>query len=144
MYPSLSGLPLFRDFVTLYIAEGYKRSRNEVAICNSDPAIVKLANAWISRFARNPIRYNVQFHADQNVAGLIAFWADQLGVLPTVVRLVPKSNSGRLSGRTWRCEHGVLQVATTDTYLRARLQAWIDCLQTDWLDSVSRGVAQPG
>jgi excisionase family DNA binding protein len=33
----------FRDFVCLYIAEGYKRSRNTVAICNSDPPILKLA-----------------------------------------------------------------------------------------------------
>lgn len=33
--------PLFRDFVCLYIAEGYKRSRNAVSICNSDPRIVR-------------------------------------------------------------------------------------------------------
>src|ERR1700704_3667552 len=29
--------PTFRDFVVLYIAEGYKRSRNTASICNSDP-----------------------------------------------------------------------------------------------------------
>ena len=29
--------PTFRDFVCLYMAEGYKRSRNTVAVCNSDP-----------------------------------------------------------------------------------------------------------
>jgi transposase-like protein len=28
----------FRDFVCLYIAEGYKRNRNTVSVCNSDPA----------------------------------------------------------------------------------------------------------
>ena len=30
--------------------------------------------------------------------------------------------ANRLSGRTWRCEHGVLDVRTGDTMFRARLQ----------------------
>jgi hypothetical protein len=36
-FESLSCDPLFRDFVALYIAEGSKRARNVVALCNSDP-----------------------------------------------------------------------------------------------------------
>jgi DNA-binding IclR family transcriptional regulator len=69
----------FLEFVTLFIAEGYKRSRNVVSIANSDPAIVL-------------------FSAD-----------------------------------------GVLTVATNDTYFRARLQAWVDCLRQRWLDSPAVG-----
>ena len=34
--------PTFRDFICLYIAEGYKRDRNVVSLGNSDPAVVKL------------------------------------------------------------------------------------------------------
>ncbi len=34
--------PTFRDFICLYMAEGSKRSRNTVAVCNSDPTIVVL------------------------------------------------------------------------------------------------------
>jgi hypothetical protein len=36
-FPRLASDPTFRDFVCLYIAEGYKRSRNTVSIANSDP-----------------------------------------------------------------------------------------------------------
>ncbi|HEX4625055.1 MAG TPA: hypothetical protein VH231_11415 [Solirubrobacteraceae bacterium] len=35
-FAALAEDPLFRDFVTLYIAEGYKRSRNVVSLCNSE------------------------------------------------------------------------------------------------------------
>lgn len=34
--------PTFRDFVSLYVAEGSKRNRNVVAICNSDPAVIRM------------------------------------------------------------------------------------------------------
>jgi hypothetical protein len=139
MFPKLVRTPTFRDFVTLYIAEGYKRSRNEVGICNSDPVVIKLANVWVCRFASNPVRYRVQFHADQELDGLAEFWAAELGVSPASVRLIRKSNSGELSGRTWRCRYGVLTISAADTYLRARLQAWIDCLQREWLDSLANG-----
>jgi hypothetical protein len=37
-YEALKLVPTFRDFVVLYIAEGSKRNRNRVVICNSDPA----------------------------------------------------------------------------------------------------------
>src|SRR3954471_4659449 len=43
--------PAFRDFVCLSLAEGYKRHRNYVSVCNSDPAVVVLCNAWIRRLA---------------------------------------------------------------------------------------------
>ena len=46
-FSDLAADPTFRDFVCLYLAEGSKRSRNTVAICNSDPAIVQLGDRWI-------------------------------------------------------------------------------------------------
>jgi AcrR family transcriptional regulator len=127
--------PTFRDFICLYMAEGYKRSRNTVAVCNSDPAIVLLCARWVRHFARNPVKYSVQYHADQELDELQRFWADHLAVAPEEIRLQRKSNSGRLSGRTWRSRYGVLNVCANDTIFRARLQAWIDCLQEQWLDS---------
>ncbi len=61
-FASLAEDPTFRDFVNLYVAEGYKRSRNHVSICNSDPAVVALANRWISRLGGNKVAYSVQYH----------------------------------------------------------------------------------
>src|SRR5215210_2502537 len=43
--------PSFRDFVCLYLAEGYKRNRNCVAVGNSDPAVVALCHRWLRRLS---------------------------------------------------------------------------------------------
>jgi hypothetical protein len=42
-YDELVLVPTFRDFVVLYIAEGYKRSRNTLSISNSDPAVIAVS-----------------------------------------------------------------------------------------------------
>jgi AcrR family transcriptional regulator len=131
--------PMFRDFVCLYMAEGSKRCRNTVAVCNSDPTIVVMCATWIRRLTRNKIRYSIQYHADQNLEELRRFWSGQLGVSPADIRLQRKSNSGRLSGRTWRSKYGVLTVSTGDTLLRARLEAWMHSLQDQWLHSPASG-----
>ena len=127
--------PSFRDFVCLYIAEGYKRSRNTVSIANSDPHVIKLANSWIRQFSRNPVTYWVQYHADQDVDQLKAFWGCELSIASAAVGLQRKSNSSQLRSRTWRCEYGVLTIRAQDTTFRARMQGWIDRLQRAWLDS---------
>jgi hypothetical protein len=131
--------PTFRDFVCMYIGEGFKRNRNRVSIGNSELRVVVLATRWLRALSRNAVRFSVQFHADQDLRKLSEFWASTLGVDPEEIRLQRKSNSGRLGGRTWRCEHGVLTVTTCDTLLRARLQAWMDCVQETWLHSPDTG-----
>lgn len=75
-FESLQEEPTFRDFVCMYIGEGYKRSRNSVAICNSDPAVVRLGAEWLSRCSSRKLDYTIQFHADQDLAELTRFWAD--------------------------------------------------------------------
>lgn len=132
-FPRLVADPTFRDFVCMYIGEGSKRNRNAVALCNSNPAVVKLAHRWIKRFARNPVRYSVQYHADQRLDELLAFWAAELAITPEAIAVQRKSNSNGLKGRTWRSEHGVMTVISTDTLLRARLGAWMDCVQESWV-----------
>jgi len=131
-FGELSRNPEFRDFVCLYIAEGYKRNRGVVSLANSDPAVIKVADRWIKRFATNPVTYKVQFHADQRLSELATFWSGQLAVEPAAIRFQRKPNSGQLAGRTWRCRYGVLTVCANDTLFRARLQAWIDILRASW------------
>jgi hypothetical protein len=55
------------------------------------------------------------------------------------VRVLRKSNSGQLSGRVWRSRYGVLTVRTCDTQLRARVQAWMDCVRESWIHSLPIG-----
>jgi len=138
-YAALASLPTFRDFVCMYVGEGYKRSRNTVALGNSDPRVVRLADRWMRQFSRNPVTYAFQYHADQNPDYLKGFWAFGLGVDPSLIRYQRKSNSGQLSGRTWRSKYGVLTVNAHDTCFRMRLQAWMDRLYDEWVDSSLHG-----
>jgi hypothetical protein len=139
-YAGLLREPSFRDFVILYIAEGYKRCRNTVSVANSDPAVVQVAAKWIRRLGNNQVTYWLQYHADQDLDELGSFWGDQLGVDPALIRLQRKSNSNQLAARRWRSRHGVLSVVCRDTYFRARLQAWMDYVRDDWLHSKAVGV----
>ena len=139
-FADLSRDPTFRDFVCIYIGEGSKRNRNRVAVCNSDPRVIVLCTRWIRRFARNPLDFRLQYHADQDLSELQRFWGVQVGVSQDRIRVQRKSNSGRLNGRSWRSKWGVLTVTAGDTMFRARLQAWMDCLQEQWLDSPASGV----
>lgn len=123
----------FRDFVALYMAEGYKRSRSTVSLGNSDPAIVKLAARWMGVLSKKSVGFQLQFHADQCPDQLRAFWGEELAVGPEEIALQRKSNSNQLAGRTWRSRYGVLTARTNDTLFRARLEAWMDCLRASWV-----------
>jgi excisionase family DNA binding protein len=72
-FDELAHDPRFRDFVCMYIAEGYKRGRNEVAICNSDEAVMRLAVPWLGRLTCKPLSFSIQYHEDQDLAELRAY-----------------------------------------------------------------------
>jgi len=131
-FDRLSADPTFRDFVCLYIAEGYKRSRNTLAICNSDPAVMRVSVGWIRRLTDKASDFAIQYHADQDLRELRNFWGATLGVDPAAISLQRKSNSNHLTGRTWRSRHGVLTVRVYDTLVRAEVEAWMDRLRADW------------
>jgi len=116
----------------MYIAEGSKRQRHSVEICNSDDAVLRLATARMRRLSDKPPLFSIQHHADQDIQELRKFWSRALGTPPESIRFKRKSNSGQLDGRQWRSRYGVLSVRTHDTYFRTRLQAWIECLRSEW------------
>ena len=74
----LERLSTFRDFVCLYIAEGYKRSRNTVSVANSDGAAMRLAVYWLDQFSTKRMIFSIQYHADQRLNTLQAYWAKEL------------------------------------------------------------------
>jgi hypothetical protein len=135
-YPTLILEPTFRDFVVLYIAEGFKRTRHCVWIGNSDERVVAMAAGWIARLSIKPLIYAVQYHADQDLDELRTFWGGVLAIDGAKIKMQRKSNRGQLAGRAWRSKSGVLSVGVNDTYCRARLQAWMDAVREEWcLDS---------
>jgi hypothetical protein len=132
--PELLKDPSFRDFVVLYMAEGTKRHRNMVAFVNSDASMVKLAHYWINLLKADSkqMDYFIQCHVDHIEADLQRYWGDVVGIEPERIKIYRKSNSGKLAGRQFRSEHGLLTVRVSDTYLRARLQAWMDIIKSQW------------
>jgi hypothetical protein len=131
-FAALAAEPTFTDFVSMYIAEGFKRSRNAAAVGNSDPAVLLLVTRWFRRLTERPFECSLQYHADQDVDELRRFWAATLEVDAASIRLQRKSNSNQLTGRIWRCRHGVLTVRVNDTLFRARLDAWMDQVRASW------------
>ena len=93
---------------------------------------MRLATRWIRNLSSKTLEASIQYHADQDLNELREFWGGTLGFEPGMIRLKRKSNSNQLSGRTWRSQHGVLEVRVGDTQFRARLQAWMDRVRADW------------
>ncbi len=133
-YDDLIELPTFRDFVVLYIAEGYKRNRNRVSIANSDARVVAMAAGWLRILTPKALTYAIQYHADQRLDQLRQYWGDvdsDGGSRPEVQQQLIASL--KLAMRARRRD-----ISVYDTYLRARLQAWIDRVRQDWhLDSAT-------
>lgn len=123
---------MLRDFVVLYVAEGWRKTKSTVSISNSTPAVMKLCARFLRLFTTRPLQFRVQRHADQREAELQEFWGRLLGVSPQAIRTSRKSNSGGLRGRRWGSAHGVLEIRTHDTLFRARLQGWMDYLVDRW------------
>jgi len=87
---------------------------------------------WLGRLSSKRRDYAIQYHADQDLIELREFWAGALGIAGSEIRMQRKSNSNRLTGRSWRSEHGVLAVTVNDTLLRARIGGWMDSLRDAW------------
>ena len=122
-----------RDFVVLYLAEGYRKNRNVVEVGNSNPCIVRLAHNCMRRLSSNPhFVYSFQYHADQDPEQLKLFWADYLSIDPLQIKAIPKTNSGQLKGRNFACQYGIFRVQVGDTLFRSRLQALMDVVQAEW------------
>jgi len=122
----------FRDFVVLYMAEGYKRGRNKLSFVNSDPVMVRLANRWITHLTSHKISYRLQCHIDHDENALKQFWAAVLSIQAEKITTMRKSNSGKLAHRQFRSVHGLLTIEVGDTQLRARLEAWMDYIKNEW------------
>lgn len=124
----------FRDFVVVYMTEGYRKNRNTVSVANSNSSMIVLSLRWIDEL-RNPERkivFRLQIHIDQDEDEVKDFWSKKLGIEPNDISTIRKSNSGNLSGRTWASKYGVMTVLVCDTYLRSKLQAWMDIIEKEW------------
>jgi len=116
-----------RDFVCLYWAEGYKKSRNTVSLVNTDPAILRLVSRVMKKFVSRPLSYRLMCSKDERHTAS-EFWARELGIESRNLKFYEKVRKGKRMA-----EAGLMEVRVGDTYFRSRLQAWMDRVKKDWL-----------
>lgn len=138
--PELFKDPFFRDFVNMYLAEGFKRTIHAVTIVNSDPDVMRMVQYYMVKYANseNKLTYEVQIYEDQVEEEIQAYWSDLMSVAPEQIIIFHKSNSGKLSGRNSRSKFSSLTIRVGDTYFRQRLEAWMNYLRKLWIDSYGK------
>lgn len=124
----------FRAFIMLYWCEGYKRTKHAVSVSNSNIVLLKLAKFWIEKFSNKKAVARLQIHADQNEPTIRSFWQNQLNI--SDVKIMRKSNSGKMKGRNWNSKYGVCTISIYDAYLKTEIDTWIDLLHQEIVDRV--------
>jgi hypothetical protein len=134
-FDDLAVQPTFRDFLSIYILDGYKRDRTRVALANADPAVMRLVNRWLWRLTDKSPSLSVRCQPDQGVGELRRFWSETVGVQTDAIR-ARRAAEDELSRRSHQWGppplHGVLTITVEDTLLRARLQAWMRRMRESW------------
>lgn len=126
---------LLRDFVNIYIGEGYKRNRDSVSIVNSDPKIILLSLYVMKKYFLKSdkkmimqIRY---YKENDNELELLEYWKKLFNdenikfttyIQPTV----------RAEGHNNSNKYGLVTVTINDTYAKQKLNAYMDYVKEEW------------
>jgi hypothetical protein len=131
-YDDLVEQPTFRDFVCVYIADGYKRDRRRVALASADPDVARLAHRWIWRLTDKSPSLSVRYTREHSCDELRRFWSDAVGERVESIR-ARRALAGALQ-HCWSARplHGVLTLTVDDRVLRARMQAWMRRTRESW------------
>jgi len=133
-YEKLSKINLFKEFIMLYMGEGFRKSKCEVGITNSTLELILLAKYWFELIAPNKdLKYNVQIHVDNNENDIKEYWSKNLKIDKNKIKIIRKSNSGNLSGRKWRSVYGVFSIRFCDTSLKCKINAWMQKIKEEIL-----------
>lgn len=132
-YDDLVAQPTFRDFVCVYIADGYKRDRRRVALASADPDVIRLAHRWIWRLTDKSPSLTVRYAREQSREELQRFWSEAVGEQLESIRARRASVDELQHAWSARPLHGVLTLTVDDHVLRARMQAWMRRTRESWL-----------
>ncbi len=118
--------PRFTEFVMAYICEGYKKTKHEVSICNSDPVLMYFFYQWFKKLNINNkgMVFKIQIHVDQNESQLKDYWNKYFGSDLNITCL-RKSNTGKMARRKWASLHGVLSMTIHDAYCKTMVDTFI-------------------
>jgi hypothetical protein len=131
-YDELITRPTFRDFVCVYIADGYKRDRRRVALASADPDVIRLAHRWIRRLSDKSPSLTLRYTREQSREELRRFWSEVVGDRPESIRARRVSAEALAHASGARPLRGLLTITVDDVVLRARMQAWMRRTREGW------------
>jgi hypothetical protein len=70
------------------------------------------------------------YYPEQDERALCSLWADTLHHPETEITMRPKETHRTKSYR--KAPYGIAYIRIHDTYLKSRIQAWINCLEEEW------------
>lgn len=123
---------LFGLGVGLYWGEGTKRSRDQVRLGNTDPALVRMFVQFLIRIYeidQSRLRFGLQIFSDMDPVTEKKFWQRYLKVSHTQFYKTVITRSGKLGTYREKSKHGVLTVYFNNKKLRNALCAEIEKLQ---------------
>lgn len=122
--------PYFKDFLIIYLCEGYKRDRNMVQVTNADPSIIQVCYPFVKTWTKNKINYFVQIHHDDDAKEIVNYWSSLLNITPSLIKTHLRAE--KKTNRKGKLPHGIFTFRVGDTYLKCKLDAWISRLKEGW------------
>lgn len=134
-------VPLFTTALALYWGEGDKMSKNQIRITNTDPRMLRIFVAFLDKFCgiqREKIRLALFRYPDLSEQKCKRYWSRELGITTFHKTQVLPSRQ-----KTKRLPHGICTVVVSNTFLKKKIDTWIDHLPEMVLNTVPRARPKP-
>ena len=126
MPETLEEKELFALALGLYMGEGVKKGLHQVAMANTNPAILRIFLTFLEKFcgvSRSEVKVWINIFDDSNVETAMKWWSEELNLsleqfYETAVR---KSRGGNY---TKKSEYGTLSVAFLNVKLKRVVDDW--------------------
>ena len=129
-------VPLFTAAVAAYWGEGDKQSRHQLRMTNTDPEMLKIFVTFLRQIcgvSDDKIRLAIFIYTDLDEETCKRYWRRKLGVKQFHKTQVLPSRH-----KTKKLTHGVCTIVVSNTYLKKKLDTWIDQLPEMVLNTVPK------
>ncbi len=129
-FHALKHNPLFIAAVTAYWGEGDKLSRDNVRICNTDPAMIKLFLhflIYLIDIDKQRIAASLLLYPDLEEAICKEFWNEAAGLSEHSIRYI-KTQVIEGRHKTRRLSYGVCNLNVSSAYFKKKMLVWMELL----------------
>ena len=116
---------LFVSGLSLYWGEGDKRTRHQVRLTNTDPALVKIFLKFLLKYSELPLErvwVSLIRYPDTTSEGCEMYWQDQLGL---GAEHFQKTVEIQGRGTERRSAYGICVVGISSSVLKVKMLTWI-------------------